>query len=212
MIVDGKEYKSLYEEQPLRKQKRISYLVKKGRLDVYPTHEGYWFNEEDYAKQVCKHGEIPLTPEEFEDEPFLYYVSERMSDNKGNYALKKFNIPKFMDVDNCRVCFRMVDVFTSEINEMSEKFNIPKEEIRGFLTRAWRLHNKKKDNHYIRFYKVSEITKDEYLAKTHNEDYKELDHKETLTDGKTQLYAVTKNKNLEIDETLLSELKIKKGD
>lgn len=133
----------ILEEQNARKQKRIKSLVMTGQLTLNKVGKKHEYNEDEFLKLVCKKGQIPIYANDMNDEPYIYYVTKGLTSKKCDYALRNYNIQKYMDMENYWTCFKMVDVFISEINEMAEKFNIPKEEIKDALTNLWRKHNKK---------------------------------------------------------------------
>lgn len=139
------DYKS-YTTLPFKKQQRVHYLHKLGKVRIYKDDTDYYYNEKDLTQALCKKNEIPLTPEEFDSEPFLYYAKAHTSTKKAQYAFKKLSIPKYMNLQTFRACFKLTDIFKVEIRDMANWFSIPEEEIKKTLIDLWKKFGKGKNS------------------------------------------------------------------
>ena len=141
------DYKS-YDKEPFNIKQRIHYLNKIGKVRVKQEEKDILYNTEDLVNAVCTKGEIPLTEEEFNSEPYLYYSEAHLSIKKAQYAYNKLGIPKYKNMKNFKACFKMNDIFTVEIKDISKWYKIPEQEIKDFLIKAWKKHNDPMGNGY----------------------------------------------------------------
>lgn len=139
---DAEFYNSNAKEQTLKKQRKILSLSQKGKLDTLKVYDTLYYNEQQFVDTICSKGQLPLSKEEFEAEPFLYYADTHKTIRKAHYAYEKLGIPKYINMQNFKACFKMNDVFTVEIREISKWYNIPIEAIKKDLIKLWQKYNK----------------------------------------------------------------------
>lgn len=144
---DKEFYDTSMKDQTGRKQQRIKYLSKVGKLETLKVYDTLYYNEEQFRSLVCAKGEIPLTAEEFSAEPFLFYAEASKTTTKAHYAFTKLGIPKYMNMQNFRACFKMNDIFTVEIRDIAKWYNIPEDAIKQELIKLWARYNKEEKIH-----------------------------------------------------------------
>ena len=131
-----------YGTDEYKRQQRIRYLAIKGRLKIEQQGDDFVYDNEELLKAVCKKGEIPLSAEEFDSEPYMYY-SDTHKFPKIEYMAKKLGLTRYMNMKNFKACFKTTDIFAPEITKIANGFNIPKEELKANLIKLWARNNKK---------------------------------------------------------------------